>query len=178
MRDNGTAKQFLGKYHSIALDFIMGRIMEDVAMMLYSNDKIGEAHNIQMVNLENRYRLHIAKMVYFNSMIGARLTDVTESVTDCLYDANSVAVLNIGGTLYNLKLPYSDIQSVWYSEEFGLFEISTTQADFMFFTDMMIGYELYKDDSSVPYMGVLEKDIYYFENATHDNTIKRQILLK
>lgn len=178
VRDNGTAKQFLGKYHSIALDFIMGRIMEDVAMMLYSNDKIGEAHNIQMVNLENRYRLHIAKMVYFNSMIGARMTDVTESVTDCLYDANNVAVLNIGGTLYNLKLPYSDIQSVWYSEEFGLFEISTTQADFMFFTDLMVGYELYKDDYSVPYIGVLEKDIHYFENATHDNTIKRQILLK
>lgn len=178
VRDNGTAKQFLGKYHSIALDFIMGRIMEDVVMMLYSNDKIGEAHNIQMVNLENRYRLHLAKMVYFNSMIGARMTDVTESVTDCLYDANSVAVLNIGGTLYNLKLPYSDIQSVWYSEEFGLFEISTTQADFMFFIDMMIGYELYKDNYSVPYIGVLEKDIHYFENATHDNTIKRQILLK
>ena len=174
VRDADYAKQLLGKYHNSALDFIMGRIMEDVSMMLFSSDQIGEAHNIQMVNLENRYRLHIAKMVYFYSNLNTRLTDIT----DCLYDANGVAVLNIGGTLYNLKLSYNEVRGVKQSEEFGLFVVSLAGVDFMFFKDLMIGYELFKGGVSVPYMGVLEKDIYYFEDATNDNKIKWQILMK
>lgn len=174
VRDSSYAKKLLGRYHNISLDYIMGRIFEDVAMMLYTSENIGEAHNIQTLSLDNRYRLHLAKMVYFNSHINVRLTDITNS----LYDAGGIAVLSIGGILYNLKLPYNDAMSVSYSQEFGLFEVRTVNANMMFFTDCMVGYELYKGGVSVPYMAILEKDIHYFEDATNDNKIKWQILMK